>query len=30
VEAYRFRADLGYDGGFSLWLRYTLSLGGNE
>jgi len=30
IEAYGFRADAGYDGGFSLWLRYTLSLGGNE
>ncbi|GIW25711.1 hypothetical protein [Meiothermus sp.] len=30
VEAYGFRADASYDGGFSLWLRYTLSFGGNE
>ncbi|GEM84690.1 hypothetical protein [Meiothermus hypogaeus] len=30
VEAYRFRADASYDGGFSLWLRYTLSFGGTE
>lgn len=30
IEAYGFRADAGYDGGFSLWLRYTLSFGGNE
>ncbi len=30
VEAYRFRADASYDGGFSLWLRYMLSFGGNE
>ncbi len=30
IEAYGFRADAGYDGGFSLWLRYTLNLGGNE
>ncbi|MGK0619444.1 hypothetical protein [Meiothermus cerbereus] len=30
VEAYRLRADLGYNGGFSLWLRYTHSFGGSE
>ncbi|AWR87818.1 hypothetical protein [Meiothermus taiwanensis] len=30
VEAYGFRVDAGYDGGFSLWLRYRLSFGGNE
>lgn len=30
VEAYRFRADASYNGGLSLWLRYTLSFGGNE
>lgn len=30
LEAYGFRADASYDGGFSLWIRYTLSFGGNE
>lgn len=30
VEAYGFRADAGYDGQFSLWLRYRLAPGGNE
>jgi hypothetical protein len=30
VEAYHLRADVSYDGGFSLWLRYMLSFGGNE
>lgn len=30
VEAYRFRADASYDGGFSLWVRYMLSFGGTE
>lgn len=30
LEAYGFRADASYDGGFSLWLRYTLSFGGYE
>ncbi|MCS7193585.1 MAG: hypothetical protein NZ849_01515 [Meiothermus sp.] len=30
LEAYGFRADASYDGGFSLWLRYTLSFGGDE
>lgn len=30
MEAYRFRADASYDGGFSLWVRYMLSFGGTE
>ncbi|RDI95270.1 hypothetical protein DV704_08150 [Meiothermus sp. QL-1] len=30
VEAYGLRANVAYDGEFSLWLRYTVSLGGGE
>lgn len=30
IEAYGFGLDAGYDGGFSLWLRYTLGFGGYE
>ncbi len=30
VEAFHLRADASYDGGFSLWLRYMFSFGGNE